>query len=80
MAEPAGLLVLCEDCQSGVALARPLHPPPDEGAAVYVRLDHVVVTCPNCSKEIHVRDGVYELTADHVIFVRDVSLNSQSLT
>jgi hypothetical protein len=44
----------------------------EDGATVYVRLVDASVDCPQCNQPIRLRNGVYEISADRIVFVRNV--------
>jgi len=64
--------LFCEECGAPVRVApEPLHAL-EEGATVYIRLVGTSVDCLQCDQPIRLRNGVYEISADRVVFVRNV--------
>jgi hypothetical protein len=64
--------LFCEECEAPVQIAPQPLGALREGATVYVRLVGVSVDCPQCQQPIRLRNGVYEISADRVVFVRNV--------
>ena len=64
--------LFCEECAAPVQIAPQPFRALEEGATVYVRLVGASVDCPECNHPIRPRNGVYEIGADRVVFVRNV--------